>query len=457
MSNSLFITIPHKSIGFARGESVSIHVQAPSLSKQKVTHRLLVNDSLGATRFSLRDETGKLSAEGLHSFDIPVEGDWPAGNYLVTASVLSGEEETRLIEPESFEVVTPGEQGSDGFPAALRDRLAEPSYRFDPVDNNEVEEGFRTVHKVCQYWRNKDGSWGRRDDPPKVEYRTTGNVCLGYLYAYEATGDEEYKSLAAGGLEYLLAEAEDGAYRWWRPGIEGGVMNDRDPFYDTGWAGLALAEGYRITGEERYLEGVRNSAEWTIKRPFTGNNNCDTFSLWFFSLLYELTEDNQLIESAIHRTEGGIFFAQLPRGGWPGHNFHFGYQSIIANGLASLYVVLPESHPFHNPLRRRLCMSLNFPIFMMAETGKFHTGWEYDRDFRLDENGRPVGNTSWPRAEYMRAIYLVRKQLGVSENLVNALQKAIVDQIATLKDTDPADGSPSLMDIGLLLKWSLET
>ena len=454
----VLISISDKSIGFVSSDQVRIQLHLMGFRKQKALIRFLINDGLGATRFSLRDEERELK-EGytVLPFTWQVGPEDPPGIYLITAQVLSELENWRAISTESFEVVVPGTRHPKKLPAAPRDHLLDAQHPFSLIEEEKLIETFQVAHEACQLSRNEEGSWGRTGTGLHLTYRGVGNVALGYLYAYEALGEEEYKTLALGGLDYLLSEQEEnGGFRWWN--TPEGTMNPRDPFYDTGWAGLSLAEGFRISGDARYLKGVRKAADWTMTCPFTGNNNYDAFALWFLSLLYTFTEEKKYLDTAVERTEGGIFFAQLPRGGWPAHNFHIGYHSIIANGLASLYDVLPEGHPFEDRLRKRLCMVLNLARYLQTAEGDFYQGWEYDRDFYIDEESRPVGRTGPARPELIRAFYKIRKQLGVSRNLFNGLCQSIIAKIKPLQDRPEGEkrNAASLMDIGLLLKWARE-
>ena len=459
----ILIEIPDKSVGFVVGETVGINIHTIGFGKQTVQVRFLVNDPLGATRFSLRDEERDLEGEDtVISIPVVVDSDFPSGHYLLTAQVASHSENFRAIQTESFQVVAPGERLPDKFPVAPRDHLVDAPYQFAAVAIGELEDAFLVAHEACQKSRNPDGSWGKREDGGKAMYRSPANVTLGYLYAFEAMGSTELKELAIGGLDYLVSEQEEcGAYRWWKAGYPDGVMNQRAPFYDTGWAGLALAEGYRVTNDSRYLDAVRGAADWTMTCPYTGNNNYDAFALWFLSLLYEFTGESHYLDAAINRTRGGVFFAQLPRGGWPGHNFHIGYQSITVNGLASLYDILPADHHFTEPLKKRLCMGLNFASFLQNASGDFHQGWEYDRDFQVTEEGFPSGNSGQARSELIRAFYKVKNCIDLPPNIFNGLCRSILTRVRKLNETSEAkggwwEGSVSLMDIGLLVKWAHE-
>lgn len=453
----LLISIPDKSFGFVPGQRISIDLHVIGMDEQTVQAQLAINDPLGATRYASGEVSRDLDCwHAVLPFDCDLEPGFQAGAHLVTAQVISTAQNFRSIATESLEVVVPGRRLTDGFPVAPRDRVIDANYAFEATDADALDAAFRTAHSECEACRNPDGGWGAVADAEKPAYRWPSNVILGYLYGYEALDDEQYRKLAVGGLDYLLAQQdENGAFRWWYKGVPGGVMNQRDNFYDSGWAGLALAEGFRVTGEEKYLDAVRKAADWTTTCPFTGNNNYDAFALWFLSLLYSFTGEEKYLETAIWRTRGGVFFAQLPRGGWPGHNFHIGYQSITANGLASLYDVLPTDHPFSDPLRDRLCAALNFATFLQTRTGDYCMGWEYDREFRIDSAGTPTGATIPVRSELVRAFYKTRNRIEVPGNIFNGLCRSTTRRIESLKDRSDRSKSDStyLMDIGTLLKW----
>lgn len=453
----LLISIPDKSFGFVPGQRISIDLHVIGLDKQTVSVRLAINDPLGATRYASGEVSRDLDGgPAVLPFDVRPDPEFQAGTYLITAHVISGAQNFRAIATESLEVVVPGHRLTDGFPVAPRDHIIDANYAFEATDAETLGAAFETAHAECEACRNPDGGWGTVRDAEKPAYRWPANVILGYLYGYEALGDEQYRKLAVGGLDYLLAEQDgNGAFRWWYRGVPGGVMNQRDNFYDTGWAGLALAEGFRVTGEEKYLDAVRKAADWTTTCPFTGNNNYDAFALWFLSLLYRFTGEEKYLETAIWRTRGGVFFAQLPRGGWPGHNFHIGYQSITANGLASLYDVLPDDHPFSHSLRDRLCAALNFSTFLQTRTGDYCMGWEYDREFRIDSAGTPTGTMIPARSELVRAFCKTSRRIDVPTNILNGLCRSTTARIEALKDRSDRDKSEStyLMDIGTLLKW----
>ncbi len=102
-------------------------------------------------------------------------------------------------------------------------------------------------------------------------------------------------------------------------------------------------------------------------------------------------------------------------------------------------------------------MALNICTFLQSASGDFHQGWEYDRAFRLDEAGNPVGNTGVARAELIRAFHKSRNRLNLPQTIFNGLCQSTLGQIQTLMETPEAERrGGSLMGIGLLLNWATE-
>ena len=82
-------------------------------------------------------------------------------------------------------------------------------------------------------------------------------------------------------------------------------------------------------------------------------------------------------------------------------------------------------------------------------------GWEYDRDFRLDSDGNPVGNAGPARGELIRAFYKTRNRMDVPTNILNGLCRSTTARIESLKNRSEEEKTDDahLMDVGTLLKW----
>ena len=460
----VFISVQEKSIGFAAGDKAAIELHLSGISQQEVLASVIIYDPLGAVRFSSH-HFEEVTEGTVLSYTYAVRSGDPAGRYQVAASVYSERENWRVLATDEFQVVVPGTTYPGALPVVVRDRVFPSPYVFLEVDRRALVELIEKTHKSMLESRNEDGSWGKgRVDDGHPVIRGVGDTTVGYVYAYETLGGDSYKEMALGGLNYLLKEQEpNGQWRWW--GSVEGVVNDTHCFYDTGWAGLALMEGYRVFGDPKYLESAKRAGDWALgclytgftkehlpdgllskiylKRPtyeFTGNNNFDAFSIWYLVPLYRSTGDSKYLEGAVDRVEGAVLSGQLPHGGWPGHNFHIGYHSIISDGITTLYEALPSDHSFRAKLGRRVCMALNFLLYLQDSSGDFYQGWEYDREFMVDGRGRPTGRTVGTRTSMIRAFHATWRGVGLDRWIFNGLAQSALK------------GS-SISAAAVLLKW----
>ena len=453
----LFLEIVDKSIGLLAGQRATLRVHASGWQPQRGSARLEVNDAVGARHFlESRDDVSIEAGPADFEFVWEIPDDAPPGRYSVTATLFGGTENIRSVVSDDFEVLAVEVTSPGRFPALPRDRTISCLYDFEPVRRKQLVDYFQVCHEICEQDRNPDGSWGKGYNSQELSfhplYRSVANIILGYLIGYRLFGEETYRDRAVGGLHYLLDEQEpNGAYRWWY--TREGVLNDRDCFYSSGWAALALVEGYRMLGDERCLSAVRRVADWTVRCPATGNNNYDAFALWFLGPLFEITGEEAYLESAVRRTEEAIFVAQCPHGGYPGHNSYVGYQLIILKGLASLHKALPRDHPFAPALRRRLILATNNVIYKQSDSGAVYGGWEYNPEFTIDEHSRPVGRVSSEPFPY--ALYLAWRELNFDRRFFDGMCRVQVSHVEDLKGMshEERDNRAKLLEPATLLRW----
>ena len=466
----VFICVQEKSIGFAAGDTAEIELHLSGINGQEVLVSVIIYDPLGAVWYS--SHGFKEVSEGtVLSYPCAVRSGDPAGRYQVAVSIYSEEENWRLLETDEFQVVLPGTTHPGMLPVVVRDRVLPSPYVLREVDREALVELLEKAHESSLENHNEDGSWGKGkpgdymvDGGGHPQIRSVGDTTVGYVYAYEASGGDTYKEMALGGLDYLVKEQEpNGQWRWW--GSVEGVVNNSHCFYDTGWAGLALMEGYRVFGDSRYLETAKRAGDWALgcpytgftrahmpdgllsqiylKKPtyeFTGNNNFDAFAMWYLAPLYQVTGESKYLEGAVDRMEGAVLSGQLPYGGWPGHNFAVGYHTILCDGLTVLYEALPSDHPFKAKLGRRVCMALNFLLYLQDSSGNFYQCWEYDREFMIDGQGRPVGRMAGTRTSMIQAFYVAWRVFGLDRWIFTGLAQSALK------------GS-SISAAAVLLKW----
>ena len=68
-----------------------------------------------------------------------------------------------------------------------------------------------------------------------------------------------------------------------------------DMQFDVGCAGVALCEGYRLTGDDKYLEAAQRAGKWAQQIPLSANWNYNAFSVWLLSSLYRITEQQSYL------------------------------------------------------------------------------------------------------------------------------------------------------------------
>ena len=256
-------------------------------------------------------------------------------------------------------------------PPVPRDQLLRPRFRFPKPSFDELSRAFEIGHALSEVIYAGNGQYENGGDYP-TEVRHTSCRVLGYIPAYRMLGKPIYKQRAIEGLEYLLRvqnESSGGDFPWYHRSHRG-IRNRNDGLFETGIAGRAFVEGYKLTGDDRYLNASRRAAEWEMSCPISPNNNYNMFAVWHLAAHYELTQEQSLLDCAIEKTRLGGMPGQFPSGGWPGHNSWIWYHGIIARGMAELLRVLPQDHTFRSDLTASLTAAINRAIREQTSSGE---------------------------------------------------------------------------------------
>lgn len=254
-------------------------------------------------------------------------------------------------------------------PAVPRDRLLEPKFVFSAPSYEDVVRSFEVAHAYSEVTYKGNGYWDSAGEYPS-NVRNTSNRVLGYLAGYRALGREIYKQRAVEGLEYLLrVQSKDGDFPWYNSSYRG-IYNRDDGLYETGIAGRAFIEGYKLTRDKRYLDASRRVARWEIDCPISKNNNYNMFAVWHLVEHYRITRDAASLKAAIDKTRLGGLPGQMHSGGWPEHNSWLWYHGIIVRGMADLYNVLPDDHPFKPELKAALIAAINRALRDQVASGE---------------------------------------------------------------------------------------
>jgi len=208
---------------------------------------------------------------------------------------------------------------------------------------------------------------------------------IGYANALKIEDNELYRTRLFEGAEYFLKEQqENGSYLWWYKENHGHPDTDH-LLYCTANPGIALLEVYKLSEDTRFLEASKKAADWALNHGISRNNNYNSFAVWHLSEHYGVTAESKYLEAAIYRNREGGLPRQLPRGAWAGHNAWIFYHSIIVNGFAALYGVLPTDHEAKVELREHMIMALNHMIEEQRKNGYFRScfdpeEWQKSRD-----------------------------------------------------------------------------
>lgn len=274
--------------------------------------------------------------------------------FLILLCLLLAAGEVKA-EPSKFDIE---KVAGVNEPAVPRNRLLEPRFKFTAPSHEDVIRVFEMAHAYSEVVYKGNGYWDTPGDY-KSTVRNTSNRVLGYMAAYRALGKDIYKQRAGEGLEYLLqVQSEDGDFPWYTSSYRG-IYNRGDGLFEAGIAGRAFIEGYKLTKDKRYLDASRRVARWEMDCPVSPNNNYNMFAVWHLVEHYRITKSTEALESAIEKTKLGGIPGQMPYGGWPEHNSWLWYHGIIVRGLADLYNVLPDDHPFKSELKASLIASIN--------------------------------------------------------------------------------------------------
>jgi hypothetical protein len=272
----------------------------------------------------------------------------------------------------------------------------EPNYRMpsrtSPAPPLElVRKHWSAVLERVEGRYNGRGQWGlpSKDSPANsAPLRTTGEPVLGLIAAVDAgvAGKEHCLARLRQGLDFLLSvQTPDGLFpfpdlrgrdNFFGPMVEralrglppeavrnGWIVQDTSDGgqqFDNGVCGAAMAEGFELTKDSRYLSSARRSADWAAARPCVPNFNYNAFSVWLLALVYRHTGDQRYLDSAIEKTRIGVIPAQMEDGRWlDPHNARQTYHWIIVRGLLALYSAIPEAHPFRTVAARHLNLAVD--------------------------------------------------------------------------------------------------
>jgi hypothetical protein len=140
--------------------------------------------------------------------------------------------------------------------------------------------------------------------------------------------------------------------------------------FDVGCAGYALAYGYQILKEPRFLEAARLAGDWALDYPLSANWNYNAFTVWQLAKIYEVTGEEKFLRRAVQIAKLGVLPGQMDSGHWSDqHNARSEYHWIIVRGLVALLRAMPQSHPDAPIIQQRTKLAIQSRVDRILQTG----------------------------------------------------------------------------------------
>jgi hypothetical protein len=187
--------------------------------------------------------------------------------------------------------------------------------------------------------------------PHADEYRAAAVAGLDYLVSQQAsTGvfGYPYDPNATEGLKAQAAKlAQEGAKRGLKTTEGAWLIEDVDEGglqFDNGEAGAGLLYGYALTGNRKYLDAARRSADWAAARPLVPNWNYNSYSGWLLARIYRVTGERKYLDAAADKFELGVLPGQMENGRWVDqHNARPQYHSLMIRNLVEYTLALEQA------------------------------------------------------------------------------------------------------------------
>ena len=338
----------------------------------------VANSAAGMLNYTISDDAPWLSVSPQNGTSTGQAN--PIGVSYATADLTAGTYHATITVSDAM---------ADNNPAKIQLTLivndpGGPSFDFPGFSYTQLLEHFGYYHQRSECIYEGGGTWAALESNlshPLV--RDSSRRAIGYLRASQMESNPLYEDRARAALDYLVTQQnEDGHYTWWN--TPSGTDNAFDGQYVTGTAAAALAEGYRLYGDARYLAASAAAARWEANAEIGWNTNYILFGVWHLAKHYAITGEQQWLDAAVNKTIHAAFARQDTDGGWSegagvppdliGHNKRIWYHGIILRGLIELYRVLPVDHYIRPQLRDSIQAGVQRAFSMQQASGEIAVG-----------------------------------------------------------------------------------
>ncbi len=270
----------------------------------------------------------------------------------------------------------------------------EPSY-YMPASNKQIH----TFTSAIQYYDlyinfikkhmyKGNGEWKPEKYPPQVSpmLRFNGYLICGFseILDYPISNQAHLKTLLVESADYLCRQQLDsgmfpfpdlrGIDKNFSPTLERFYERNPNAFannwviqddgsggtlFDTGVCGVAMLDAYKITLDKKYLAAAQKAADYCTNINLVKNWNYNAFSVWLLAKYFAVTQDTIYLNHSVQNCKLGVLPGLMENGRWVDpHNACTSYHVILTRGMLALYQVLPQDHPFYEPLKQGLFVSL---------------------------------------------------------------------------------------------------
>lgn len=204
----------------------------------------------------------------------------------------------------------------------------------------------------------------------RMELRRAAFMAIGLVALVEAglPQADAYRRQAVAELDFLLTKQADAGYfpypadpvapahlqrlageaaRRHPEAVRDGFIHlDQDGVqFDTGCCSHALAYGFRVLGEERFLAAARRAGDWAAAFPLSPNWNYNSFSVWQLATLADVTGEPRFLDAAVRLARLGVLPGLMDTGRWSDqHNARAIYHWIMVRGLVAVVRSMPPEH-----------------------------------------------------------------------------------------------------------------
>ena len=189
--------------------------------------------------------------------------------------------------------------------------------------------------------------------------------------------------------------------------------------FDTGAAGEALALGYRVLGDARYLDAACKVVDAYRLYRQEVNMNYAAFAAWHLTELLAIEKSDRALALAIYYMRHNATLAIDPAGSQDAHNYYSTYGGITLKAMAKLFALLPENHEYRPTLRDRTLRMCNQMLWRQQSDGRF-----------AERNRKYVGY--WSLAP---VVGLIETCLALGPEIAAALRPAIAHAYTAQKSS----------------------